>query len=346
MTSVTEARTPGDRDGAGRASPAPVAAQPWNGVLLFAPGGDLIAATAGDPVLAGAPVTRIEDVEGRYRQSDGMPINLRRRGRHVGIPINGRGPRLMIVSEPLVSRDGNREEPLAVSIDPFSGENDPATVQRALGSVLAHELRTPLTTVYGGAELLTRHGLPDATRREAARSVATAAEQLHRVIEDLVVLVRWQGERSDDAEPVLLQPILRAEVDRFGSDAVRVDLRVEERLPPVTAVGGAVEHIVRNVLVHAVANTPPTGRVVVDARASGSWIEIHVTDAGPALSSEERERAFDLFGRASRTGGDPSGANLALVTARRLTERVGGRIQAGSPDAGAETIVRLPAAVE
>ena len=333
---------PAERERESSDLPAP---EVWDGVLLFGADGRLVAATPGVAVLDGTPVTDVAALEARYRQSDGMPIDLRRRGRHVGIPVTGRGARVMLVSEPLAPTNGH-DSPLAVAVDSFRDENDPHTVQRALGSVLAHELRTPLTTVYGGAELLVREGLPDGVRIEAARSVANAAGQLHRVIEDLVVLVRWTGERIDEAEPVLVQPILRSAVQAHSTGTVPVELRIQGDVPPASAIPAVVDHIVRNLIVHAVANTPRDGRVRVELRTSGPWVEISVADEGPALSEDERVRAFDLFAPASRQSADPSGANRSLVAARRLTERIGGRLVAGAPPRGAEAIVRLPAAAE
>lgn len=314
----------------------------WDGMLLFAADGRLMAAT---PASFGRssppPVTDIAALEARYRQSDGMPIDLRRRGRHVALPIDGRGPRVILISEPLQPTDGV-DAALAVAIDVFRGETDPQTVQRALGSVLAHELRTPMTTVFGGAELLARTELPEGTRVEAARSVVHAAEQLHRVVEDLVVLVRWSGDRVDDAEPVLLAPILRAAARRAGTD-VPIDIDARPEVPAVAASPLFLDQIARNLIEHAVTNSPPGGRVRMALRDAGELVELIVSDDGTPRTEEDRARAFELFAPTSRQSSDPSGANLPLVAARLLTERLGGRISAGSPPSGGQTIVRLPA---
>ena len=329
-----------DEDAVGAASTVDQGA--WHGVLLFDADGRLVAATPrSDGRGPSPPATDIGTLEARYRQSDGMPIDLRRRGRHVAFPTDGRDQRVILISEPLEGTDGV-DAALAVAIDVFRGENDPQTVQRALGSVLAHELRTPLTTVYGGAELLARPRLPEGTRREAARSVVHAAEQLHRVIEDLILLVRWSGDRIDDTEPVLVAPIMRATARRTGTD-VPIDIDAPPEVPAVAASPHFLDQIARNLIEHAVTNSPPGGRVRMTVRDAGDAVELSVSDDGPRRTERDRAHAFELFAATSRQSADPSGANLPLVAARLLTERLGGTISAGNPASGGQTIVRLPA---
>jgi signal transduction histidine kinase len=309
-------------------------------VLVFGPDGRLAASSHADGADPG--IASLGDLVERYRQPDGVPVDVSRAGRVVGVPVDRRTSRVLLVVDPLVDT-GGRSAGHAVAVIPFRSEEDPQTLQRALGSVLAHELRTPMTTVYGGAELLARAGVSDAVRTEAAMSVVLAAEQLHRVVEDLVLLVRWWADGTE-AEPVLVQQLLQAVVERRASQGVAVDVQVEPYLPPVRGNEAFVTHLLRNVIEHAAANSPPGGRVAIAARADEGQVEIRVTDDGPPLGREERERAFDLFAPTARQSADPSGANLSLVVARRLVERLRGTIRAGERADGGELLVRLPTA--
>lgn len=65
-------------------------------------------------------------------------------------------------------------------MSPSSGEQPGAILSR-----LAHELKTPLTVISGFAELLAARD-DERTRREAAPRIMQAAEQLSRVIDDLL----------------------------------------------------------------------------------------------------------------------------------------------------------------
>lgn len=321
---------------------------PVGGVLIFAADGHLLASTGGDGGVLDPPITGLADLEARYTRSDAMPLDLRIRGRYVGVPRAHDGQRVMLVSEPVAAVQQARgpAPALVVSIALFRDEEDPLTMQRALGSVLAHELRTPMTTIFGGADLLAAAGISDAGRQETARVVGVAAERLHRVVEDLVLLVRWAGEAGGEPEPVLLGPIVRAGAARARQRGVPVDVTVPPDLPPVAGSHELAEHLVRDLLDHAVANSPPGARVAIVASAADATIEITVTDEGASRGEAEREHAFDLFASSARQGADPSGANLALVAARRLAEGLGGEVRAEAPERGGAIVVRLPAAVE
>ena len=327
---------------------SPAAAAPpagVSGMLVFAADGRLVAATTSGPWGSDVAIGTVAELESRYRQADGMPLDLRQPGRRVAIPVDGNGSRVVVASQPLQST-GGLDAALAVAVEAFGSESDPETIQRALGSVLAHELRTPLTTVYAGAELLLNAGLAEATRLEAAQSVIHAAERLHRVIEDLVVLVRWTGDRSDEEEPVLLQPIVRRVVRRIADQRVEVAIDAPPDVPSVSASPLVVEQILRNMIEHAVTNSPPGGRIVVSVHAAGDEVAVEVADDGPPRSDEERKQAFDLFAPTTRRGSDASGANLGLVAARRLVERLGGRIEAVRLERGGAVVVRLPATAD
>jgi len=336
------ASTNGEAARADESEPSRPSVAGWEGVLVFGPDGLLHHWSRGAGVPPG--IASLDDLRRQYRQPDGVPIEVSAAGRVVAVPRDPHLSRVLLVVEPLVGSAGESSGQ-AITVIPFRTEEDPQTLQRALGSVLAHELRTPMTTVYGSAELLGRPGLAEAIRVEAAHAVVLAAGQLHRVIEDLVLLVRWSGDPVD-SEPVLVQHAMRTLVDRGMAIEVPVDLEIESDLPPVQGTEAIVVHLLRNMLAHAIANSPPGGRVAIAARRNDAHVELRIRDDGEPLDDGERTRAFELFAPTARQSADPSGANLSLVVARRLVERLGGTIHAGDRPEGGELVVTLPAAVD
>ena len=78
--------------------------------------------------------------------------------------------------------------------------------------MLSHELRTPVTSIYGGSQVLLNRGdrLEAETRQELIADVASEAERLHRLIENLLVLARVErGQDLAGDEPVLLRASCR-----------------------------------------------------------------------------------------------------------------------------------------
>jgi two-component system, OmpR family, sensor kinase len=317
---------------------------PSEGVYLFDATGRRVASTNADDLVS-PPVRDLADLESRFVQPDGMPLGLDRRGRRAAAVAENVRRRVMLVSEPLESNDPDGFNGVVIAILPFA-DDDPATIQRALASVLAHELRTPLTTIQAGAELLAGTSVSDATKAAAAESLARESERLNRIVEDLVVLVRWGVDPPPEDEPVLVHRVLASAVDRRSRHGLVgvVDLRAADSLPVVVGHSDQLEHAFGNLLDHAIHNSPSGAPVEVEAREDREAVEVRFRDMGPGRDAAAAAVAFDLFVRSARGGRDPSGGNFAMVVARRLVERMRGTIHA---EAGAhgETIVRLPVAV-
>jgi signal transduction histidine kinase len=115
-------------------------------------------------------------------------------------------------------------------------------------------------------------------------------------------------------------------VTRAGERGLRVRSSPER-------VGQIVDNLVANAL--AVSD-----RVTVSAERSAGWVELHVVDAGPGLSADERARAFDRFWRGPGPG---PGSGLGLAIVRRLATADGGEAELReAPGGGVDAVVRLP----
>jgi K+-sensing histidine kinase KdpD len=318
-------------------------------VFVFDAEGSRCAGTPGvDKAFGGAPIERLGDLATRFRQPDGMPLELELPGVRIAVGANGQsGSRVVITTELLGEGARVPSVPaMVVSVRPFRDEDDPATVHHALGSVLAHELRTPMTTIFGGAQLVSDPRVSETTRNEAARSVEREAQHLNRIIEDLVVLVRSSRDSPPGLEPVMLQHIVPRAVASIKAARPRASIEVSlpSSLPPVMGAEEQVDHVVHNLLDHAVVYSPLGATVRVEARRAGRDVEVHFVDDGPGRNELAAMGAFDLFHTSSRSTADPSGANLGLVVTRRLVLAMGGRIWASSAAPGGELAFSLPIA--
>jgi signal transduction histidine kinase len=84
-----------------------------------------------------------------------------------------------------------------------------------------------------------------------------------------------------------------------------------------------VDRIISNLLENAIAHTPPGSPLEIRVRPSVDEIRVEVTDHGPGIPPEDRERLFRPFER-GRTGARGTGLGLAIV--RGFVEAHGGRI--------------------
>jgi signal transduction histidine kinase len=117
--------------------------------------------------------------------------------------------------------------------------------------------------------------------------------------------------------------------------------------PAVRADRDKLLQVLTNLVSNALKFTPRGGRIGLTARESPPGaVRLAVTDTGPGIPPEERERVFDKFYQLGRVDGErPSGSGLGLTIARHLVELHGGRIWVeDGPDGGSSFVVALPAA--
>ena len=97
-----------------------------------------------------------------------------------------------------------------------------------------------------------------------------------------------------------------------------------------------------NLLENALAFSPPDETVHVRVSATREELLIRVTDHGPGVPEEERDRVFEPFHRIA--GRAKGGAGLGLAIARGFTEANGGRLWVESHEGqGASFVLALPA---
>ncbi len=105
-----------------------------------------------------------------------------------------------------------------------------------------------------------------------------------------------------------------------------------------------MEQVLVNVIENAAHFSPPDGKVRVAALAEQGQLVITVTDEGPGIPEEQRERVFDMFFTGG--GGDqgPYGSGLGLAICAAIISAHGGSIKAfdGPEGIGTSITIYLP----
>jgi len=88
--------------------------------------------------------------------------------------------------------------------------------------------------------------------------------------------------------------------------------------------------------------SPRGGRVEVSLGTDGADVRLAVTDEGPGIPAELRERVFESYYRIPGGGGTGSGLGLAIV--KETAEAHGARVEVHDGPAGRGTciVVRFP----
>ena len=222
-------------------------------------------------------------------------------------------------------------------------------------TAVSHEFRTPLAIILGQAEMLSDPSFEKkaAWFAQAGPVLKDAGGQLLDFVNDILEISKADAGRIDlNIEDVRVDALLRGlrpTIDQLAATGdLRAEVKVPRRLPPVHADETRLRQVVLDLVDNAVKYTPAGGEVRVTASAAGSAVEIHVTDTGVGIPTDEADRLFEPFYRVKGTrtqkGQPSSGLGLALV--QRLVEAQGGTVCFDStPGQGTTFVVALPSSV-
>jgi K+-sensing histidine kinase KdpD len=211
-------------------------------------------------------------------------------------------------------------------------------------AIVSHDLRTPLTAIKTSVSTLRNPGAPltDGTRRELLGTIEAEADRLVHFVSDALALTRLESGIAPDRQWNALGEIVSAVLDRvmptLGERVVTFD--VPDTLPLARFDAGLLDQALSNLLENVGVHTPPGTPVGIVGRVEDGSIHVEVSDAGPGIPPEERERVFGKFERLSDGG---FGTGLGLAIARAATEAQGGQLQiADSPLGGVRFMICLP----
>jgi two-component system sensor histidine kinase QseC len=230
--------------------------------------------------------------------------------------------------------------PLVEEIDRlFARVGQALDAERRFTADAAHELRTPLAALATQAQVALR--ARDAEeRRHALEQLATSTRRAARLVDQLLTLARLDPAGSTPAAPVAMDQLAEEVCADHGAAALAKEVELELEAEPTTVAGNPdmLRVLLRNLVDNAIRYTPAGGRVTV-AVAPGRLV---VTDTGPGIPAEERQRVFDRFHRLA--GQEIEGSGLGLSIVARVAEQHRARLilEDGTAGRGLRVTVAFP----
>jgi len=219
----------------------------------------------------------------------------------------------------------------------------------------SHELRNPLAIMRTNLDVtLSDPGADLEQYQHTTEVVRRSSERMSKLVDDLLTYARHEATIRTEA-PVDLTQLVTDIVDEFKGAAEQEDLLLELDVEPGLVVMGharSLEQAIANLLANAVRFAPTGTPIVVTAGHESGWVWITVSDQGPGVAEEERDRVFQRYvrlgegevGRPHLAGGKGSGLGLAIV--REIVQSHRGEVSIIDAPVGATFALWMPALSE
>jgi signal transduction histidine kinase len=179
---------------------------------------------------------------------------------------------------------------------------------------VSHELRTPLTS----AKVTLANVQEGISGKESLGRVQEDLDRLIRMVNELLDVARIEAGITLAKQPTDLGGLTRSTVESLRPLA-KVELSVSGSGDTLPLDAARVQQILVNLVDNALKYAKSRVDVLIQGR------EVRVSDDGPGVAPEHRERIFEKFSRVE-TGPKPPGAGLGLSIARKLAQLHGGSL--------------------
>lgn len=215
--------------------------------------------------------------------------------------------------------------------------------------LMSHEFRTPLNGIDGNSTLLRETPL-DEWQRGLLDDLDRATTRVTDLVESIMDYAQWKSASiALNQEEVTAEQLLAPLRDRFSKEASerRIEFDIEMRRPlcryrlDVRRVQQIYKQVVQNAIKFTLDGTKV--ECILDYEDEGGRLLFSVSDEGPGIADEHRDKIFESFVQVHAAENRPfEGAGLGLTIARRLVEAMGGTLGFVRLPRGTRFEVRLP----
>ncbi len=201
-------------------------------------------------------------------------------------------------------------------------------------SMVSHELRTPVTAIKGFVDVVLGEdaGPINEQQRKFLRIAHNSIERLSLLISDLLDVSRIEsGQLKIILQPVAMDKIIQECFDTYRasieSKQINFELRIEKKIPIVSADESRVKQVIENLLSNAMKFVPQGGFIKMSIDDLGDFVIVSVVDSGVGIKKEDQEKIFSMFYQVdSSLTRKVGGTGLGLAISKAIVEMHGGRI--------------------
>lgn len=211
---------------------------------------------------------------------------------------------------------------------------------------VSHDLRSPINVLRLCAELLQ---VEPAQAGNVSRRLERTADQMLNLLDELQRAVKDPAGRDTPPERTSRSAadLVRHTIQLVEPFAVARQLTLRQNVDAglrVSCNPTGIERVLGNLLGNAIQHTPGGGTVYVWAEPRAGEVCVGVTDTGPGIPAEYRQRIFEPYWSKSPDG-SRQGSGLGLAIAKEIVEEHGGQLWLESSEGTGSTFCfTLPAA--
>ncbi len=214
-----------------------------------------------------------------------------------------------------------------------------------LAASVAHEVKNPMVGIVGFAQLGQEStDLPEML--EYFKLIEQDAFRANKILQNLLEFSRPPEMEFEPLAPndVVLGAMALC-VHQLQMQGVKVETSLGDGLPSIRGNSNQLRQVLLNLMLNAgqaMDQSPKKLITVSTQQPEQGFVEIRVSDTGPGLAEDVKDKLFKPFFTTKRRG---QGTGLGLSVSRTIIESHRGQIRAeGEPGKGATFIIRLPEA--
>jgi signal transduction histidine kinase len=201
---------------------------------------------------------------------------------------------------------------------------------------VSYELRAPLTTIIGFAHFLSDPSTGPLTAKQAeyldyVTKSTNALLALTNNILDLATIDA--GAMKLELGPVNIEKAIHDAAegiqDRLATDRIELKVDIDPNIGVFIGDERRVVQVLYNLLANAVGFSPHDAAVTISAQRSEHRVTFTVTDSGPGIPADVKDKVFDWF-ESHSNGSRHRGAGLGLSLVRSFVELHGGKVRVDS----------------
>jgi signal transduction histidine kinase len=196
---------------------------------------------------------------------------------------------------------------------------------------VSHDLRRPLTMMEGLVHMIEMLGPLNPAQQEYARRIRLSAQQMNRLVKDLLDLGRVESGAEVHLAPVSLPAVVGRVMEELKPEAaaggIKLLASLPDVLPEIPADVSLLERALGNLIENAIRFNRPGGTVEVGAAVTDRSAVLSVKDSGIGIAPADQPRIFEKFFRAvPRDDPEHPAWGLGLAIVKSVAHWHGGKV--------------------